>query len=223
MAPPSRSKGGAQSRSISLGSPSIHDGGRSLVALATRPCLRRTSCVYSRVAVWREGWRAIRPEVGARGGRGPRRRSGGSFLAELCKRTSEAEGPRQDKARRRTGFALDSQVKDIEMSVCVRYAETCFVLALVTRTRASRVTSGSTLVPYDRRSTAPRPRARPPRAEHGGLRGRVRSLRSPRRARSADRDGRCSGRSGAYHINHLASQVCQQCGRGSPVLGSLRV
>ena len=39
----------------------------------------------------------------------------------------------------------------------------------------------------------------------------------------ADRDGRCSGRSGAYHINHLASQVCQQCGRGSPVLGSLRV
>ena len=142
------------------------------------------------MAVWREGWRAIRPEVGARGGRGPRRRSGGSFLAELCKRTSEAEGPRQDKARRRTGFALDSQVKDIEMSVCVRYAETCFVLALVTRTRASRVTSGSTLVPYDRRSTAPRPRARPPRAEHGGLRGRVRSLRSPRRARSADRDGR---------------------------------
>ena len=186
MAPPSRSKGGAQSRSISLGSPSIHDGGRSLVALATRPCLRRTSCVYSRVAVWREGWRAIRPEVGARGGRGPRRRSGGSFLAELCKRTSEAEGPRQDKARRRTGFALDSQVKDIEMSVCVRYAETCFVLALVTRTRALRVTSGSTLVPDDRRSTvSPRPRARPPRAEHGGLRGRVRSLRSPRRARSA--------------------------------------
>lgn len=141
----------------------------------------------------------------------------------MPKRTSEAEGPRQDKARRRTGFALDSQVKDIEMSVCVRYAETCFVLALVTRTRALRVTSGSTLVPYDRRSTAPRPRARPPRAEHGGLRGRVRSLRSPRRARSADRDGRCSGRSGAYHINHLASQVCQQCGRGSPVLGSLRV
>ena len=52
-------------------------------------------------------------------------RSGGSFLAELCKRTSEAEGPRQDKARLRTGFVLDSQVKDIEMSVCVRYAETC--------------------------------------------------------------------------------------------------
>ena len=223
MAPPSRSKGGAQSRSISLGSPCIHDGGRSLVALATRPCLRRTSCVYSRVAVWREGWRAIRPEVGARGGRGPRRRSGGSFLAELCKRTSEAEGPRQDKARRRTGFVLDSQVNDIEMSVCVRYAETCFVLALVTRTRASRVTThvrvdASPLRPaLD--STTPAS-ATPP----GGARGTAwaGSLTSKSETR-ADRDGRCSGRSGAYHINHLASQVCQQCGRGSPVLGSLRV
>ena len=91
--------------SISLGTPSIDDGGRSLAALATRPCLRRTSCVYSRVAEWSEGRRAIRPEGGARGGRGG---AGGSYLAELRKRTSEAEGPRLQCGAART---LSSTIK----------------------------------------------------------------------------------------------------------------
>ena len=143
--------------------------------------------MYSRVAVWREGRRAIRPEVGARGGRGPRRRSGGSFLAELCRSGRvKLRGHARTYARRRTGFVLDSQVNDIEMSVCVRYAETCFVLdSRHTRTQ-TRTHVGVDADPADRHDRGDR--------VAGSL-----NTREVRRARTARAGERCSGRSGVSH------------------------